>query len=176
MTKKLNVDRITNELEGSAFFPRRDEGRRSEADGEDGAPPEVPAQSKEQILSQPTDPVTANTQSEAASRQQSNRPARKHASTKASMRVTEQESERAGSQMIQQIRRTVRQPGKEVSYVRLTPQEKAQLADIVYTYKRQGAKTSENEINRIAVNYLLADYKENGAASVLVRVIEALRE
>ncbi len=72
------------------------------------------------------------------------------------------------------IRRAVKVPGKEVSFVRLTAEEKAQLADIVYTYKRQGKKTTENEINRIAVNYMVQDYKANGEQSVLARVIAAL--
>lgn len=76
--------------------------------------------------------------------------------------------------LIAEIRRTVRAYGKEVSYVRLTPEEKSLLADITYTYKRQGVKTSENEMNRIAVNFLLLDYRVNGAASILTRVIEAL--
>jgi len=62
-----------------------------------------------------------------------------------------------------------------VSFVRLSPQEKAQLADIVYTYKRRGHKTSENEINRIALNFLLADYHAHGAQSMLARVLDALR-
>jgi hypothetical protein len=77
--------------------------------------------------------------------------------------------------LIEQIRKTVKAPGREVSFVRLTPEEKGHLADLVYTYKRQGIKTSENEINRIAVNYILSDYVENGAESVLARVIAALR-
>ena len=72
------------------------------------------------------------------------------------------------------IRQVIKAPGREVSYVRVTPEEKADLADIVYTYKRQGQKTSENEINRIAINYLLLDYRENGQQSVLARVLAAL--
>ena len=56
----------------------------------------------------------------------------------------------------------------------MTPGEKAQLADIVYTYKRQGKKTSENEIHRIAMNYIMADYHAHGELSVLARVIDAL--
>jgi hypothetical protein len=72
------------------------------------------------------------------------------------------------------IRQVVKVPGREVSYLRLTPEEKADLADIVYTYKRQGQKTSETEINRIALNYLLLDYRENGQQSVLARVLAAL--
>jgi hypothetical protein len=77
---------------------------------------------------------------------------------------------------IRAIRKVVRMPGKEVSFVRLTPEEKAQVADIVYTYKRQGQKTTENEINRIALNHLLLDYHENGEHSVLARVLAALRD
>ncbi|TAK28809.1 MAG: hypothetical protein EPO21_21885 [Chloroflexota bacterium] len=76
--------------------------------------------------------------------------------------------------LIASIRKTVKIPGREVSFVRLTAEEKGQLADIVYTYKRQGKKTSENEINRIAVNYILEDYRANGANSILAQVIEAL--
>ncbi|MFQ5853629.1 MAG: hypothetical protein ACE5JU_23975 [Candidatus Binatia bacterium] len=77
--------------------------------------------------------------------------------------------------MVEPIRKTVKRIGKEVSFMRLTPEEKNQLADIVYTYKRQGVKTSENEINRIAVNFLIQDYKERGQESLLVSVIEALQ-
>ncbi len=75
---------------------------------------------------------------------------------------------------IEAIRKVVKAPGKEVSFVRLSPDEKGELADIVYTYKRQGKKTSENEINRIALNYILQDYKANGENSILAKVIAAL--
>lgn len=76
--------------------------------------------------------------------------------------------------VIEEIRRIVKMPGREVSYVRLTPEEKARLSDVIYTYKRQGQKTTETEINRIALNYLLDDYFEHGEQSVLARVLEAL--
>jgi hypothetical protein len=38
---------------------------------------------------------------------------------------------------IETIRKSVKQIGKEVSFVRLTPDEKRQLKDIVYTYQRR---------------------------------------
>jgi hypothetical protein len=76
---------------------------------------------------------------------------------------------------VEAIRQVIKSPGREVSFVRLTPQEKADLGDIVYTYKRQGQKTSETEINRIAINYLLLDFHEHGEQSVLARVLAALR-
>jgi hypothetical protein len=76
---------------------------------------------------------------------------------------------------VEAIRQVLKAPGREVSFVRLTAQEKAHLSDIVYTYKRQGQKTSETEINRIAINYLLLDFHEHGEQSVLARVLAALR-
>ena len=72
------------------------------------------------------------------------------------------------------MRKTVRTVGREVAFTRLTPAEKQQLAAIVYTYKRQGIKTSENEVVRVAVAFLLADYQESHQESVLARVIDAL--
>jgi len=75
---------------------------------------------------------------------------------------------------VETIRQVIKVPGREVSYLRLTPEEKAKLSDIVYTYKRQGQKTSETELNRIALNYLLLDYREHGQQSVLARVLAAL--
>lgn len=90
------------------------------------------------------------------------------ASTRASMHAS------SDADMIEEVRKTVKVYGKEVTYARLTTDEKDLLVDIVYTYKRQGVKTSENEISRIAINFLLGDYKRNGAASILNRVIEAL--
>lgn len=88
----------------------------------------------------------------------------KHASTIAS----EHDS------MIESIRKVVKSTGKEVAYVRLTEEEKSQLADIVYTYKRQKVKTSENELIRIAVNSMLEEYQANGKESTLAKVIDRL--
>jgi hypothetical protein len=76
--------------------------------------------------------------------------------------------------MIETIRKTVKTLGTKVSFTRVTPEEKGRLEDIVYTYKRQGIKTSENEINRIAMNFLVEDFNKNGKESVLAQVIEAL--
>jgi hypothetical protein len=76
--------------------------------------------------------------------------------------------------IVQGIRKTVKVPGREVSFVRLTPEEKAQLSEIVHEFKRAGKKTTETEVNRIAVNYLMDDYRTHGDASVLARVIDAL--
>jgi hypothetical protein len=99
---------------------------------------------------------------------QARKKANKHTSKFASMLASYHDD------VVEMIRKAVKTPGKEVSFVRMTVEEKAQLADIIYTYKRQGKKTSENEINRIAINYILEDYRANGERSILARVIASL--
>ena len=172
--KHLDENEIVNELKGSSlFFPHESE-----------SPP--PPQSEPQPIhemnlrkvntphaqfatnsvprSRPKpNPVKSSTQGNGTNAKVTN-----DASVPASMLARHSDS------VIEEIRKTVKATGKEVSFVRLTPEEKNLLVDIVYTYKRQGVKTSENEINRIAVNFLLLDFKVNGAESILTRVIEAL--
>lgn len=77
---------------------------------------------------------------------------------------------------LETIRKSVKQLGKEAATHRFTAQEKNVLADIVYTYTRQGYRTSENEITRIAVNWLLLDYQERGEQSVLAQMLELLHK
>jgi hypothetical protein len=78
--------------------------------------------------------------------------------------------------IIEQVRRAVRQLGKEAATHRFTKEEKQAVADIIYTYGRRGYKTSENEIARIAINWLVLDYKENGEESVLAKALRALND
>ncbi|MHB8645462.1 MAG: hypothetical protein ACYDAR_06705 [Thermomicrobiales bacterium] len=79
-------------------------------------------------------------------------------------------------EMIAAIRGAVRVVGKEAATYRFSPDEKARVSDIIYTYKRQGIRTSENEISRIALNFIFQDYEENGELSVLARVLDALNK
>lgn len=75
---------------------------------------------------------------------------------------------------VETIRAAVKLFGKEAATHRFTAEEKKALADLVYTYKRQGTRTSENEITRVGVNFIVADYEENGENSILHRVLRAL--
>ena len=79
------------------------------------------------------------------------------------------------SATVRQVRNAVKRLGKEAATHRFTQQEKEKIADIVYTYYRQGYKTSENEIARIGINWLIDEYVANGSRSVLHRVLKALR-
>jgi hypothetical protein len=165
--KKLPTAAITNELSGaSAFFQRP-----STPDSTPQEPPSPEPQSVTETPSAPPEESSSSPQDQLA-RPQANKLASKSdsklASKQASMLASYQQ------EVVTTIRRTVKKSGKEVSFIRLTQQEKDQLADIVYTYKRRGVKTSENEINRIAINLLLEDYKQYGEESVLARVIAEL--
>jgi hypothetical protein len=122
---------------------------------------------KEQLVSAPVR-VEDNRQDEASIIALREQPTSKQTSVKASTLASYHDS------LIDTIRKAVKHTGREVTFVRLTPEEKGQLADIVYTYKRHGVKTSENEISRIAINYLLEDYKAKSQESILAKVIASL--
>ena len=77
--------------------------------------------------------------------------------------------------MVKGIRKAVKQLGKEAATHRFTREEKDAIARIVFTYGQQGVKTCENEIARIGINWLLADYQVNGRHSILHKVLAALQ-
>ena len=153
MKKTLDAATIVNELRGqSAFFPPRQTEQPKEQQSQRTQEPE---------LLQETSSLSGLTSPMLASEQASN-DASKHASTL------------ADEMNLETIHKTLKFIGKEVLYVRLTQEEKNQVADIEYTYQRQGIKTSGNEIGRIALNFLLADYKANGENSLLAKMLTEL--
>ena len=76
--------------------------------------------------------------------------------------------------MFEVVRKAVKQIGKEAATHRFTLEEKNLLTDIEYTYKRQGIRTSENEITRIAINYVIEEYRQNGEESILAKILKRL--
>lgn len=78
--------------------------------------------------------------------------------------------------MVQTVRKAVKELGKEAATHRFTLDEKKAVLDIIYSYKGSGIRTSENEVARIAINYVLEDYKQNGRNSILDQVLRALNE
>ena len=101
--------------------------------------------------------------------QQKRRPARHHATT-----IPRHPGPMAAA-MVRRLRQAVRRIGKEAATHRFTAQEKADLAQIIYEQRRQGVKTSENEIVRIAVNWLIAEHCAGEGQSVLRQALKALR-
>lgn len=78
--------------------------------------------------------------------------------------------------MVETVRKAVRELGKEAATHRFTVEEKRGVLDLIYSYKGSGVRTSENEVARIAINFILEDYKQNGRNSILDRVLKALNE
>src|SRR6266487_194710 len=79
-----------------------------------------------------------------------------------------------GDDYIEIIRKAVKLLGKEAATHRFTADEKDAITDIVYALKKKGISTSENEITRIAINYLVWEYRQSKQASILAKVLERL--
>ena len=154
MRKKLNEDAMQSELSGSAFFQER---------------PGTPAvEAMPAAADLPSDQVI-----KPAIRQQAEASTNKGTVTPRHRGPTTPPGDAV---VIETIRRAVKQLGKEDATYRFTSEEKKALTDIVYTYGSGGVKTSQNEITRIALNWLLEDYRANGQGSVLARVLERLNQ
>jgi hypothetical protein len=113
------------------------------------------------------------------------KPASSHAAKKAVKKAVKYDSVKSSipasrlannNDTIETIRKAVKRTGEKVTYIRLTKEEKSEMKDIVYTYEKQGIETSENEIGRISLKWLIEDYKENGQNSILAKVLAALND
>lgn len=76
--------------------------------------------------------------------------------------------------LIEFIRKSVKQIGKEAATYRFTAGEKEALAEMIFTFRKDGVRVSENEITRVAVNALIHDFKIKGKDSTLSKVLEQL--
>jgi hypothetical protein len=170
MKKKLNEASITNELRGnSAYFQA---GPPAEAESvSETKPRKRPSTARKPM------PVTtpAVGEPEAAAEQPETAqivlPLPQTLSSSAALDASFSSNH---GQMIETIRKTVKRLGKEATFCRFTPEEKTTLSDIIYTYKRNGTRTSENEVIRIAVNWLLENYQSDGRNSILAQVLDKL--
>ena len=77
---------------------------------------------------------------------------------------------------VETVRKAVKKFGKEAATHRFTLEEKKKLSEIIFHYKGLGVKTSENEIARIAINFIFEDHKLNGKQGILERVLKVLNE
>ena len=150
---------------------------------EDIAGPDSVTPKPSELVSPVTPPVAASAESGASLQRAAGKRTTMQASMGASKRASSIAFERdvklastlaISIEAVEAIRRAVREPGREVAYVRLTPEEKGMVGDIVHAYKKRGQRTTENELHRIAINHLLQDYHEHGEGSVLARVLASL--
>lgn len=171
--KQLDEQNIVNELKGgSAFFPSKSEVPLPDSPKKDVPTPPVmglgsPKQVKESfqvIGASSAEMASEGPRRKIGKEKNDTTTPRYHDTTVSSYSETKVET----------IRKAVKQQGKEAATHRFTLEEKRMLRDVVYTYLAQGVRTSENEIARIAIHFLIADYHENNETSVLARVLERL--
>lgn len=178
----MQIEGITNELEGASLFFTK----QMPSSPPPPQPVTEPAPGPEHPVLQPAAPnvnsITVMPPKKPENPGQGgekNKPAKPNNSTPASaLASTSANISVKAYDPIETIRKTVKQVGKEVCFIRITPEEKRTLGSIVYSFNQiyggEGRKTSENEIGRIGLNFLLDDYRENGKNSILARVIAAL--
>jgi hypothetical protein len=180
MKKKLNTDSIANELEGASLFFSKP------------ATPLPSNEAKKADVTIPESTTSEQTQErvrEVKSKRDNNKPlpitqakSETNAVMKESMHTSSNASMHASNQpltqetIIETIRKAVKDIGKDSATYRFTPEEKKALLELGFSYKMQGYKTSENELTRIAINFLLEDQRQNGRNSVLQRVLDALNQ
>ncbi len=166
MRKQLPTAGITNELAGSSVFftaPPVAEPTQAVAAVETAVFTGVEQQEAT------TPPITAPAENDTV-------PPRNHATTPSANGATVATANDAPPDpaLLEAVRKTTKQIGKEAATHRFTAAEKQMIAEIVYTCARQGTRTSENEITRIAVNWLLLDYQTHGQRSVLTQLLASL--
>jgi hypothetical protein len=78
------------------------------------------------------------------------------------------------STVIEEVRKALRKFGKEAATHRFTLEEKQAIAEIIFKFRQENIRTSENEITRIAINWLIYDYKQTKENSILHQSLRAL--
>lgn len=168
MKKQLPTEAISNELAQSVFFAQATEAQATMIPSHhDTKPPKHHATvvSRDQAAKTPRGHEAVIPPSDQAPTVASNQDA-----------VISRHHDTTPPAIFETIRKAVKQFGKEAATHRFTEDEKRAIADIVYTYERQGYRTSENEITRIAIHWLLQDYQQYGVQSVLARLLESLHK
>ncbi|MHA1280364.1 MAG: hypothetical protein ACTSQ8_24600 [Candidatus Helarchaeota archaeon] len=80
------------------------------------------------------------------------------------------------SELIESIRKDVRDIGKEATTHRLSIKERKALLEIVYNLRMNDIRITENEITRIALNFLIRDYTDRKHNSLLASMIDVLND
>ena len=76
--------------------------------------------------------------------------------------------------MFEGIRKSMKEYGKEAATHRFTSAEKAALAEIIFAYTQKGIRTNENEITRIAINFIIKDHKLHEEKSTLHEILKLI--
>src|SRR6266487_511357 len=169
--KKLDITSITNELRGqSGFFPTNPSPSTQELTQ---VPSPLPAQREQR----PREPKVISVAPTKKAHSDRDTVVSRHHDTVIDTTIpsnhdtTIPETE---DEMLEAVRKAVKQIGKEPATQRLTLEEKQALRSIEFTYAQQGIMTSGNEMIRIGMNFILKDYQKNGENSILANVLKRL--
>jgi hypothetical protein len=150
--KKIDVGKVANELrEGSVFF------RSPTSEDPEAQPADAPTPRRRAVTTvRPADAAASRRRDSDASGRQG------------------APLDGAGDR-VRTLAQGVQELGTKRTTIRFSRSEKAALREIVHTYDRREIRTTENELTRIAVSWLVEDYRELGEGSVLVRVVAQLQ-
>lgn len=166
MKKTLHEDAILNELKGASSFFRKEEHTDKRDPESVVREDRIGQRSPRQIEPRPKEAIRPKKVGQPVMNETNNETViPRHQDTIIP---------RYPDEFIESIRKAVKQLGKEAATYRFTSEEKKALADIVYTYKNDGIRTSENEITRTAINFIVEDYRRHGLTSILAIVLERL--
>lgn len=167
MKKKLDENAIANELRGNSLFFRP----KAEAPADDpvSVKPQGPQAEKASPIPSPTPAASSPPSNDTTIPRYRDTVIPRHHDTTVSPTANPNPLS-----PIEYARRAVKQLGKEAATHRFTVEEKRALKAIERDYEERGVRTSENEITRIAINYILQDYQSNKTRSILARVLEML--
>jgi len=175
MKKVLDTEKITNELRGaSVFFPAQN----SQAEPSMVSPTqeEIKVRSDHQAEAHEETEVEARSALGAVtpSRRHAVMPSRSHAVTPA--QVQEHlliDRHKWGAERAVAALKLI---GSEKGTMRLTSEERGKLKSTAFNYQTSGVNLSENEILRIALNYLLEEDEYPGSHSRLDQIITELKK
>jgi len=172
MKKHLNTAEIASELSDSVFFPRKKDTSDERIPTTEQTSSASPEKIEEQKALSPTTQTNNQQKATTIPRYHDTMiPSNHDTMTPTNHDTVMPEQENS---LEEAIRKAVKQVGKEAATYRFTEAEKEALADIEYSYKRQGIRTSGNEITRIGVNFLVEDYHRNGENSILAKILKLL--
>ena len=77
--------------------------------------------------------------------------------------------------MVATIAKSMHEVGKEGCTYRLTQREKTALIEIIYHFRMRNCRLSENEIARIAINFLIEDFKAKKNDCLIRRIIDIMQ-
>ena len=73
--------------------------------------------------------------------------------------------------IISSINEGIQEIGRVAATYRLTKWEKEHLQDLIYHFRKESVKVSENSLIRISINYIINDHEVSKKRSIISRIL-----